>query len=569
VRKKRYEKMQAFGKAKEAKEAKERIDKQTDNLKTLVRFIKNISRESTEDDEQDKFRRLSKWYIKEYYRKNGNNMSSPLEISQMHDNVLLHTLSLWQDVHSLCPLIHEFNLSSLQLATDDIVYLLLPQLLMSLRTSKDKQSLENVILRCTKNISSTCKLFWILVVELERENIFKSAINDCFFSKLIYSFMKKLATIQQNENNKNYHQQNTYRLILKQQGELIEKLVRISGTIRQSRVSIQEKKSLLKKILLQPQQETLLFNPVSFPLFPETHVIGLVPEECSVFQSQLNPLLLTFLTKDGKMIKCIFKSGDDLRQDAIIVQILNVMKQLLNNNGMNVENIITYRILSTGLEHGFVEYVPSSDCLDNIFRKENGIGGILQDSNGLLNERKMKKFIESTAYYTVMTYILCIGDRHLDNIMLTNDGKLFHIDYGFVGREPKPFAPAVKLCPEIIDIMGGKYSGYYATFIRKCIATFLIMRKNSHVFIDMLDLMIDGGINDITAVTIEKIRKRFLLHMTDKDSITTLTNEIERGFETILPKMMDNFHHTWKVVQSGNILNKKKEEDEDGEWLYV
>ena len=381
--------------------------------------------------------------------------------------------------------------------------------------------------------------------------------------------MKKLTIMQKEKdgldgiNSKAYP---PFRQMLRQQGCLVEKLVRISGTIRQSRVSPQEKKILFRKILMDPEQDTLLFDPVSFPLDPKTLVIGLVPEECSVFQSQLNPLLLTFLTKDGRTVKCLFKSGDDLRQDAVVIQVLEVCKKILSSNGVSVDNMITYRVLSTGLEHGFVEYIPS-DCLDNILQHEKGLGKILRALDGTLDDDKMKRFVESSACYTVLTYILCIGDRHLDNILMTEEGHFFHIDYGFVGREPKPFAPAVKLCPEMIEVMGGKFSGYYATFMKKCISVFVVLRKNSQVILDLLNLMMDSGVNDITVETIEKIQRRFLLGMADREAITTLTTDIEKGFETILPKMMDNFHHTWKNVQSGTLLQKKKE-DED-EWLYV
>lgn len=46
--------------------------------------------------------------------------------------------------------------------------------------------------------------------------------------------------------------------------------------------------------------------------------------------------------------------------------------------------------------------------------------------------------------------------RHLDNLLLRDDGRLFHVDFGYIlGRDPKPFPPPMKLCKEMVEAMGG------------------------------------------------------------------------------------------------------------------
>ena len=71
--------------------------------------------------------------------------------------------------------------------------------------------------------------------------------------------------------------------------------------------------------------------------------------------------------------------------------------------------------------------------------------------------------------YCVITYILGIGDRHMDNIMLTNSGHMFHIDFGFIfGKDPKPRPPPMKFCKEMVEAMGGANSSHYAEFRNYC-----------------------------------------------------------------------------------------------------
>jgi phosphatidylinositol 3-kinase len=43
---------------------------------------------------------------------------------------------------------------------------------------------------------------------------------------------------------------------------------------------------------------------------------------------------------------------------------------------------------------------------------------------------------------------LGVGDRHLENLMLVENGKILHIDFGFImGKEPPAKrGPPIKLC---------------------------------------------------------------------------------------------------------------------------
>ena len=78
----------------------------------------------------------------------------------------------------------------------------------------------------------------------------------------------------------------------------------------------------------------------------------------------------------------------------------------------------------------------------------------------------------------MITYLLGVGDRHLDNLLLSESGHLIHVDFGYIlGRDPKLFPPPMKLNKEMVEAMGGTTSPEYQKFREHCYNAFLILRR--------------------------------------------------------------------------------------------
>ena len=110
--------------------------------------------------------------------------------------------------------------------------------------------------------------------------------------------------------------------------------------------------------------------------------------------------------------------------------------------------------------------------------------------------------------------------RHLDNIMLTTSGQLFHIDFGFIfGRDPKPLPPPFRFTRHMADAMGGEDTDQYKRFKSYCCQAYNWLRKSANLILNLLSLMVDAGIPDLSVrqdpvTVLKKVEEKFRLDLT-------------------------------------------------------
>ena len=70
--------------------------------------------------------------------------------------------------------------------------------------------------------------------------------------------------------------------------------------------------------------------------------------------------------------------------------------------------------------------------------------------------RIRENFIQTCVSSCVLCYVLGVGDRHMENIMVTGNGKLLHIDFSYLlGDDPKRLNIEMKITEDMLNMLGG------------------------------------------------------------------------------------------------------------------
>ncbi|KAA1118106.1 Phosphatidylinositol 4-kinase pik1alpha (PI4-kinase)(PtdIns-4-kinase) [Puccinia graminis f. sp. tritici] len=206
------------------------------------------------------------------------------------------------------------------------------------------------------------------------------------------------------------------------------------------------------------------------------------------------------------LFSVIVKTGTDLRQEQIIVQLINEFGRIWSEEACDVW-VRYYRILVTGESTGLMETIVDAVSIHSLkksayskialHRANNppnhavpstassaaavaggsstassaptATGGLPNYSifdhyvdtfgppTGEKYKQAQKNFMKSLVSYSIISYILQLKDRHNGNILIDKEGHIIHIDFGFVlnnspgsiGFEMAPF----KLSQDYIEVL--------------------------------------------------------------------------------------------------------------------
>ncbi|THH27396.1 hypothetical protein EUX98_g6791 [Antrodiella citrinella] len=407
--------------------------------------------------------------------------------------------------------------------------------------------------RAVRNLILGNRFYWYLMVEVSLEDRIMAKM----YGRVVYKFMGKILEAENGVERRD---------VMRRQGELIETLGKRAKDIRTSKDPRPKKIDKLRAFLADSKNNLASMPPLPLPLNARIEVTGIIAEKSGVFKSNMFPMLLYFQGADGSEYPLIFKDGDDMRQDQLVIQLFTLMDRLLRKENLDLK-LTPYDVLATGPLQGMAQFIPSKSIaaivsengtLLNYLRANNpdeGSVGTFGVEPSVIDTfvRSCGEYIAQVligmllmfdaAGYCVVTYLLGVGDRHLDNLLLAPDGHFFHVDFGYIlGRDPKPLAPPVKVCKEMVDAMGGVQSVHYARFKNFCFTAFTILRKSANLILNLVTLMVDANIPHIKHRDVhEQVLGKFCLDLTEEQAIEhfeKLLNDIS-PFTAVLDRMHD------------------------------
>ncbi|KAK3095904.1 hypothetical protein FSP39_020638 [Pinctada imbricata] len=298
------------------------------------------------------------------------------------------------------------------------------------------------------------------------------------------------------------------------------------------------------------------------------------------------PKIITCVGSDGVGRRQLVKGRDDLRQDAVMQQFFSMMNNLLTKDQETRKRqlqVRQYKVIPLSKCSGLLEWcegtLPIGQYLigggdeskgahkryrpyDISFLECRKAIGQCASSPRTDASKKLKVFLEvcskfqpvfryffmehfpepaewfekrliytkSVATTSIVGYILGLGDRHVQNILVdVNTAEFVHIDLGVAFEQgrilPTPETVPFRLTRDIVDGMG--VSGVEGVFRRCCEKTMEVMHQNQEALLTILEVLLYDPLNNWTMSPHKAVKIQAHRDRADESEMNTTTDILD------------------------------------------
>ncbi|KAJ3256336.1 Serine/threonine-protein kinase smg1 [Boothiomyces macroporosus] len=171
---------------------------------------------------------------------------------------------------------------------------------------------------------------------------------------------------------------------------------------------------------------------------------------------------------------------------------------------------------------------------------------------------KSKKFSQTVAVMSIIGYILGLGDRHLDNILIDlEEGSIVHVDFNVCFEKGKrlrvPETVPFRLTQNIVSAFGP--TGIEGSFRIACQEVLKTLRKNQEILLTLLEAFIYDPLVDWTSNNTSE--KQILNLNVNINLLVSRINEQKSPLQDLyleIPVQINTIHHLANMLE--NSLNK-------------
>ena len=281
------------------------------------------------------------------------------------------------------------------------------------------------------------------------------------------------------------------------------------------------------------------FHETNFNPFPSKEIyIKRIEDNIEVIHSLQKPKKIKIHGTDGKTYTILCKNNDDLRKDYCLIEFCNLLNRCFKRDPETRRRqlkVKTYLVISLSDQCGLIEWIPGlmpfRALVENQYKLKMNYGQVRESVNknwphygrNLSNQEVIRRFekeilpqfkpavfgnwfnstytdalswysarqafTRSCAIFSIVGYLLGLGDRHGENILIEElTGESVHVDLNCMFNKGEDFQVPervpFRLTHNMIDGMG--ISGYEGTFRNACQHVLRVARDNKEALLNFV-----------------------------------------------------------------------------------